>query len=51
MPIVFLASRNAGPLFLISLLIISFWSYSVFLVLDIYLFYISFEGVLIPMYF
>ena len=30
--------------------IIVFWSYSVFLVMDILLFYISFEGVQIPMY-
>lgn len=31
-------------------LIITFWSYSVFMVTDLQLFYISFEGVQIPMY-
>lgn len=30
---------------------IGFWSYAVFMVQDLQLFYISFEGVLIPMYF
>ena len=30
---------------------IAFWSYAVFMVLDLQQFYISFEGVLIPMYF
>ena len=30
---------------------IFFWSIAVFLVLDLFLFYISFEGVLLPMYF
>ena len=37
--------------FIIQQLQIVFWSYAVFLVQDIQLFYISFEGVQIPMYF
>lgn len=37
--------------FIIMQLQIIFWSYAVFMVLDIQQFYISFEGVLIPMYF
>ncbi len=37
--------------FIIQQLQIAFWSYAVFLVQDIQLFYISFEGVQIPMYF
>ena len=37
--------------FIIMQLQICFWSYAVFMVQDLQLFYISFEGVLIPMYF
>lgn len=54
MPIVLLStwrSLKTMPInMIILLLFIAFWSYSVFLVLDLLLFYISFEGVLIPMY-
>jgi len=37
--------------FIILLLLVGFWSIAVFIVLDLLLFYISFEGVLIPMYY
>jgi len=37
--------------FLILVLLVNFWSIAVFFVLDLFLFYISFEALLIPMYF
>lgn len=45
------SSSGINKTFIIQLLQIAFWSYAVFLVQDIQLFYISFEGVQIPMYF
>ena len=46
MPIVLLSLGRVKML-----LLIGFWSLAVFLVLDLVYFYISFEGVLIPMFF
>lgn len=43
--------KNSQNIYLLLVQIIIFWSIAVFLVLDIFLFYISFEGVLIPMYY
>ncbi len=55
MPIVQLSTWKSievkPKIFIILQLQIAFWSYAVFLVLDVQLFYISFEGVQIPMYF
>jgi len=55
MPIVILSSWKAVNVlikpFILFLLLIAFWSIAVFIVLDLLLFYISFEGVLIPMFF
>lgn len=52
MPIVILSSvkLNHSKTFIILLLSIGFWCNSVFIILDLLGFYISFEGVLIPMY-
>lgn len=43
--------HNGLNIYLLLVQIIIFWSIAVFLVQDIFLFYISFEGVLIPMYY
>jgi proton-translocating NADH-quinone oxidoreductase chain M len=43
--------RIGRAVFILLIQIVVFWSIAVFLVLDIFLFYICFEGVLIPMYF
>ena len=54
MPIVILSSWKAINVlikpFIILILLTGFWCTAVFIVLDLLLFYISFEGVLIPMY-
>jgi NADH-ubiquinone oxidoreductase chain 4 len=51
MAIVILTQHQQLILVLIVLIFIGFWSIAVFVVLDLLLFYISFEGVLIPMFF
>lgn len=43
--------KNSVNLYQLQVQIIMFWSIAVFLVQDLFLFYISFEGVLIPMYY
>lgn len=47
----FSQNENSQSIYLLLVQLIIFWSISVFLVLDIFQFYISFEGVLIPMYY
>lgn len=47
----FSQGENGINIYLLLVQIIMFWSIAVFLVQDIFLFYISFEGVLIPMYY
>ena len=55
MPIIILSiptySSNNYKIFVILCFLLNFWSIAVFIVLDLLWFYISFEGVLIPMYF